>query len=119
MKKTSLILILFLANLFFTKSVFAQNETDSKKQTVIIKTSAECGMCKERVENKLNYTKGISFSELNYETKELTVKFKTEKITLDEIKKILSELGYDADDVKANKEEMEKLPKCCQPGGMK
>lgn len=119
MKNINLIIIFFILNVFFTHLLFAQNETDAKKQTVIIKTSAECGMCKERIENKLNYTKGISFSELNYETKELTVKFKTEKISLEEIKKILSELGYDADDVKANPVTQKELPMCCQPGGMK
>ena len=90
-----------------------------KAEKVVIKTSAECGDCKERIESKLNYTKGISFAELDYETKELTVKFKPDKITLAEIKKIISELGYDADEVKANAVEQKKLPLCCQPGGMK
>lgn len=90
-----------------------------KTEKVVIKTSAECGQCKERIEEKLNYTKGISFAELNYETKELVVKFKSEKITLQEIKKIVSELGYDADEIKANQTAQKQLPMCCQPGGMK
>jgi periplasmic mercuric ion binding protein len=90
-----------------------------KVQSATIQTSAECGSCKERLEEKLNYTKGVVFSNLDVPTKVLTVKFKTEKITLEEIKKIVSELGYDADDVKANPEKQKKLPKCCQPGGMK
>ena len=97
----------------------AQTDKAPKTQTVVIKTSAECGDCKERVESKLNYTKGISFAELNYEKQELTVKFKTDKISLDEIRKIVSELGYDADEVKANTKAQKELPACCQPGGMK
>lgn len=119
--------ILILLAIFTIGTVNAQNETakgssevkPAKIQTVVIKTSAECGQCKDRIENKLNYTKGISFADLNYETKELTVKFKTEKITLDEIRKIVSELGYDADDVKANPTAQKALPACCQPNGMK
>lgn len=90
-----------------------------KAETIVIKTSAECGQCKQRIEEKLNYTKGISFAELNYETKELTVKFKEKKIALADIKKIVSDLGYDADEVKANEQAQKKLPLCCQPGGMK
>ena len=110
-------MILSLLALLFIGAVSAQEKT-SGKQTVIIKTSAECGQCKERIEEKLNYMKGISFAELNYETRELTVKFNASKITLDEIRKAVSELGYDADEVKANPEAQAKLPMCCQPGGM-
>ena len=87
-------------------------------QEVVFKTSAECGACKERIEGKLNYTSGIKFAELDVPTKELKVKFNTKKITLAEIKNIVAEIGYDADDVKANPESVKKLPACCQPGGM-
>ena len=109
--------IVSLLVLLLVGTVSAQEKT-SVKHTAVIKTSAECGQCKERVEGKLNYTKGISFAELNYETRELTVKFRADKISLDEIRKLVSELGYDADEVKANPEAQSKLPMCCQPGGM-
>ncbi len=96
----------------------AQEQKKSKTQTVVIKTSAECGQCKERLEEKLNYTKGVSFSELDVETRALTVKFNSSKISLDDIKKIISDLGYDADELKANTAAQKELPACCQPGGM-
>lgn len=91
----------------------------AQKKEAVIKTSAECGSCKERIEEKLNYVKGVVFADLNVESKELTVKYKEAKITLDEIRQIVSELGYDADGVKANEKAQKELPKCCQPGGMK
>jgi len=91
----------------------------SKLETAIIQTSAECGQCKDRIEEMLNYTKGVKFSELDLETMKLTVKFSTKKISLNQIKAKLSELGYDADEVKSNPESVKKLPLCCQPGGMK
>lgn len=90
-----------------------------KVEEVVLKTTAECGDCKERIEGKLNYTKGIIFADLDYKTQLLTVKFKKDKISLEEIKKIVSDLGYDVDDVKANPEAQKALPLCCQPGGMK
>ena len=89
-----------------------------KKPQVVIQTSAECGMCKEKIESKLNYVKGILFAELDVESKQLSIKYNTAKISIDEIKKIISELGYDADDVNANPESVMKLPACCRPGGM-
>ena len=106
-------MIIFIA---FLAMSFKQ---DAKTQMVTIKTSAECGECKERIESKLNYTKGVVFAELDFKTQVLTVKFKPTKITLEQIKQIVSDLGYDADDVKANAEAQNELPKCCQPGGMK
>lgn len=111
MKFLTTLLILFIALISF-----GQN---TGKNEIIIHTSAECGSCKERIEDKLNYTAGVKFAELDIQSKELTVKFNPKKISEKQIKKIISELGYDADDVKANPTSTENLPKCCQPGGMK
>lgn len=94
-------------------------EKKAKYETVVIQTSAECGDCQERIANMLNYTKGVKFSELDIESKKLTVKFQPAKISLETIKQNLVELGYDADEMKANPEAQQKLPSCCQPGGMK
>ena len=109
MKTILIICIAFLAFSF---------KQDAKTQLVTIKTSAECGECKDRIESKLNYTKGIVFSELDFKTQVLTVKFKPTKITLDQIKQIVSDLGYDADELKANVDAQKALPMCCQPKGM-
>ena len=110
---------LLLLNLFVLISVFGFSQKAEKFKTIIIQTSAECGDCKERLEEKLNYSSGIKFAELDLESKKLTVKFATSKITEAKIKLIINEIGYDADDQKANKEAVQKLPLCCQPGGMK
>lgn len=106
-------IVMIIAILFVTAGI-----AQEKKPEIVIQTSGECGMCKDRIEEKLNYTKGIIFSELDVESKKLTVKYVAKTITADEIRQIISELGYDADDVKANPAEVKKLPACCQPGGM-
>lgn len=107
--------ILIIAMAFLAFGFAGQPSTEE----AVLKTSAECGQCKERVEEKLNYTKGIVFADLDYKTQLLTVKFKPSKISLKEIKQIVSDLGYGIDDVKANPEAQKALPQCCQPGGMK
>jgi mercuric ion binding protein len=89
-----------------------------KTQTIVIHTSAECEQCEERLENGLNFTKGVSFAELNLETQDITVKYSTKKMTPEKLRSIINELGYDADETKAKPEAQENLPSCCKPGGM-
>jgi hypothetical protein len=45
------------------------------------------------------------------------VKFDPNKLDLIDIKKIIAKIGYNADEIIAEKEDVEKLPKCCQPNG--
>lgn len=111
--------IILIFTLLVTSTLIAQNNDPNVSGEAIIKTSAECGSCKERLENVLNYTKGIKFAELNVLEKTLNVHFNPKKITFEEIKKIISETGYDADEVKANSKSQSELPACCKPGGMK
>lgn len=112
-------IIIIISVLFASFSTNAQTKSEKIKNPGManIQTSAQCGSCKSRIENKLNYTKGIRFAELDLETKKVLVKFSPKKITLSEVKKVISELGYQADNVKANHKSMKALPKCCQPGG--
>ena len=115
MNKLKGILVLFA--MFAFLNGMAQEKVGEKVKTVKIQTSAICGMCKKRIEKELNYTKGIIFAELDVETAELTVKYKTKHISADDIRQILASIGYDADDVKKNEEAHAALPKCCRVKG--
>jgi copper chaperone CopZ len=99
--------------------VASAQTTTSKTQEVSIQTSAECAECEIRLEEALNYTKGIVFAELDLVTMKLNVKFKPKQITLEEIKVKIASLGYQADDIPADKIAYDALPACCKPGGMK
>jgi len=89
-------------------------QTVKKVEVVEIQTSALCGECKERIEDKLNYTKGIKFAELNLDNKVISVKYKTKDISSSQIKEIISMIGYHADDVERNKAAFDALPGCCR-----
>jgi copper chaperone CopZ len=104
------ILISFL--LLFGMPVVAQ-----KTMVIQIQTSAQCGDCKERIETALNQSKGVVYAELNLETKIVEVKFKTAKTDRAQLQVVLANIGYQADDKKANPEALKALPLCCQPGG--
>ncbi len=101
----------FAALLLFAGAANAQ-----KSQTVTFQTSAQCGMCKDRIEEVMNYVPGVQYAELNLEDFSLTIKYKTKKTNPDELRIRVSKIGYSADDVEADEEAMLKLPLCCQPG---
>jgi periplasmic mercuric ion binding protein len=89
----------------------------AQKETVNILTSAPCvGMlcCKEKIEEKMQFTRGVTAVDLEIETGILTVTFKTKKTDADKLRKVISSIGYNADDVKANEQAHDNLPSCCQ-----
>ncbi|SVC28203.1 uncharacterized protein METZ01_LOCUS281057 [marine metagenome] len=90
--------------------------TWAQTETVNIKTSASCigNCCKERIEEEMQFTKGITAVNLNIESQILTVTFKTKKTDIDKIRTAISLIGYNADKVKADKKAHNKLPHCCQ-----
>jgi periplasmic mercuric ion binding protein len=94
-------------------AVFAQ---DKKIATVEIQTSAVCGMCKDRLERGLAFEKGVKDVALNDSTKILTVKYLIRSTNPDVLRRKVSKLGYDADDVSADKAAYDKLPACCKKG---
>lgn len=83
-----------------------------------IKTSAECEMCKKRLESNIIYEKGVKFAKLNLESKVLTVNYNDKKTSAHEIKMAVSKLGYDADEVKADSTAYMNLPECCRKPGI-
>lgn len=110
------IIVLITGIFFISAGLSAQNTAISEVQ---IKTSAQCDMCKKRIEDGLYSQKGIVEATLNVETKVLTVKYRNTKTTDVNIRNYVSSLGYNADDVVADKKAYDQLPGCCQIDGMK
>ena len=106
-------ILLIMALLITTTMAWA----GSKVQEVKIKTSAQCGECKERIERKLSLSKGIKEAFLNLDDKTVTVKFNPKKTDETQIKEIIRGLGYDADDLTCDQKAHDNLPTCCQKGG--
>lgn len=101
--------------LFFTT---AGAQTQKYLETVRIKTSVECKMCKERIENYFKREPGIQYMNVNYHNKVATVRYYSDRTNPSNIRTAIANLGYDADTVSANPEFYAKLPACCQKGGM-
>ena len=114
MKSLGLVLAVVLVTLFSLDS-FATEKFD----TIQIKTSSQCEMCKETIEKQMAFEKGVKSAVLDVESSVLTVVYNKKKTNPDLIRVAVSEVGYDADDVPAGKEAYENLHNCCKKGAHK
>lgn len=81
---------------------------------VTFKSSINCDMCKEKIEKDLALTKGVKKVIVNVEKKEIKVTYNADKTTEAKLKTAISKIGYDADEVVADKKAHDRLAKCCQ-----
>ena len=97
---------------WFSTSSFSQTKA---VLTAVIKTpNALCQLCKERIETYLKRYDGILEVNVNYRKAEIKVKYLTDRINIEEIKTAIANDGYDADDVTANPDSYNRLPKSCK-----
>jgi len=110
MKKVSLFLVAIVVVLV-SGSLAAQTP---KTLELEIKTSAQCSMCKETIEKAMAFEKGVVKAELVVETKILKLTYKPAKTSPETIRKAVSAVGYDADEVAAEPKAYASLSDCCK-----
>lgn len=108
--KTVIFSVLSLLLFATPKDIPAQKPT----KVVINVPGAQDEACKTRIENYLKREYGVVESNVNYRRHTVTVKFIPARTNIENIKTAIANLGYDADDVKANPESRKRLPKNCQ-----
>lgn len=109
MKKIQLIIIALFAIVFTTN---AQAKVNGK---AVIKTPALiCEECKDRLEQYLFRTPGITSVKADFKKHTVTVTWLTDRISLLDIKLAINNAGYDADDELAEESAAKKLPPCCK-----
>ncbi|MDX2047242.1 MAG: heavy metal-associated domain-containing protein [Chitinophagaceae bacterium] len=109
MKKISF-LILFISALGI-----AATAQQKKPVTVRISTpGVQCESCKQRIEDYLKYEDGITKVMVNFRQHVVTVTYMADRTNIENIKTAIANVGYDADDVKADEEAYKKLPKICK-----
>jgi len=123
MKKLFLVVVLFL----FGVALMAQHQC-SKTQTqqtpnpelqvkgaevVVIQTNAYSAKSNEIFTAQLPYTKGVKEFKFDEKTSKIAVAYDKSKTNVDAIRKAISKLGFDADEVKADAAARAKLPAEC------
>ena len=107
------ILFLLLLAAGISQASFAQNKAI---QTIKISlpTVQECDVCKEKIETYLKRYDGVASVTVNLRRKEAVIKYFTDRITDEDIKAAIATAGFDANEVKAEPDAYNRLPKCCK-----
>ena len=109
MKKVQLLLALVFG---LTTVAFAQTKPI---KTAVIKTpTVQCEECKKRIENYMSHEDGIQKINVDYKKKTTTVTWLTDRTNIENIKTLIANVGYDADDVTAEPDAYKRLPTCCK-----
>ena len=109
MKKS--MVLLFLG---FTLALTASAQ-QKKPITVKIQTpGAICDECKRRIEQYMKYEEGVTKVVVYPHSKYTQVTYLADRTNVENIKTAIANIGYDADDVKANEEAYKNLPKTCK-----
>ena len=110
--KTKISNIIILCALMVSSIAIKAQESIIIKET--FKVWGNCAMCKSTIEKSLKSTEGVKSAKWNVETKKITVKFNSKKISLDKIKKTIAISGYDTEEHKASDKTYSGLHHCCQ-----
>jgi mercuric ion binding protein len=102
--------------LFFSLLALTFSSSAQDKKTEIsedIKVWGNCGMCKSRIEKAVKAA-GVTSATWSSETKMLSVKYNSDKLTNAKIQKTIAAVGHDTQDETASDEVYNKLPGCCK-----
>jgi len=103
--------------LLVTGVASASGQVVKKKgiQTITIRTpGVMCETCKIRVEEYMVREDGVQKVTVDYKHNKTKVTYISERTNDGNIKTAIANLGFDADDITANKESYDKLPSCCR-----
>lgn len=103
-------LLTFLIVVLMGMTVFAQK---AETQTITIQTNGTCEHCKKVMMENVPQWKGVEKCTYDLKTAKLTITYQPQKTSPETLRTAISQLGYDADNVKADAEARAKLPSCC------
>jgi len=110
--------ILLIACLFVAQAIVAQDQP--KQATLVVKTPNSCDHCKVcescglKLETDLYYVRGIKRVEYDQESQTTTIVYKTKLLTPEQIRREIVQLGFDADELKADPAAYAKRDGCCK-----
>jgi cation transport ATPase len=105
-------IILGILILFISYSAQAQTKKN-KNAKYDVEVNGNCEMCKKRIEKAAFSVPGVKSAIWHIDDHTLHLIINEEKCALIDVKKAIAKVGHDTDEVKATKEEYEKLHGCC------
>lgn len=105
-------MVILTVMLFSSADLLAQKSKKVLEAEFLV--DGVCNMCKERIETAAYDLPGVKWVEWNKNTKLLTVKFKTSKVSLEEIHEAIAAVGHNTSKKRSTEEAYNELPGCCQ-----
>jgi copper chaperone CopZ len=106
--------IKILLALVFGLSTVSMAQTKPQLTAVIKTPTVQCDQCKARIERYMAHEDGIVKVNVDYKKKTTTVTYLTDRTNIENIKALIANVGYDADDVTAEPDAYKRLPTCCK-----
>ena len=107
MKKILIILI------FFPILTLAQ-ESQKKIVASEFRVEGNCEICKKTIEKAALSVKGVKMAKWDIPSNRLSFIYNRRKAEVINIHNAIAKSGYSTSEIKAKKEDYNKLPKCCQ-----
>ena len=107
MRNTLIVLLIFPA------LILAQN---SQKKIVASQfmVYGNCEMCKKRIESATLSLKGVKYVSWSPQSKNFSIIYNSTKVSIDDVKKKIADVGHDNSSYKATDEVYDNLHGCCK-----
>ncbi len=103
------VLLMYAINTEAKTIAHNHNETEAE-----FKVLGKCGMCTTRIEKAAKGVKGVTYASYNLEKQMLTVKYKSDKTSQEDIEKAVAKVGHDTENFKTDDKTYNNLHNCCK-----
>lgn len=95
-------------------SLFSFSQQKAIQKAVISTPGVRSEACKTNIDNRLVHEYGISSVKADYKRHTVAVAWFTDRTNIENVKTVLANMGFDADDVTAEPDAYKRLSKDCQ-----
>ena len=107
---------LLLISIILGVSIFSCGSSNTSEADISLPTIM-CGMCETNIKDAFSETAGIIKVNVDLEKKSGKIYFDSDKVSIPQIEKQISGAGYQANNVAADAQAYNKLPRCCKVDG--
>lgn len=92
--------LMTLAIVLFTLTVFAQKKELKKVETVVFNVEMDCQSCAKKIEKSMPFEKGVKDLKIDFKDQKVTLVYKTKATTKEALKKAIEDMKFKVTEVK-------------------
>jgi periplasmic mercuric ion binding protein len=106
--------VFFFMLIVFIEILFASCSGKESSHVVISVPTMQCSTCKENIEDALYSIRGVTFVHVSKRDKIAEIDYNSTKTSIVKLENIITSIGYDANDKKADTIAYQNLKDCCK-----